>query len=302
MAPDPAPGALHVHLRAHLPAHLPGGLWEDGTEPLRTLALRPVGDEDQSFLLDTARRLPPAQRANLLLARCLEPEVRHVVPHLTIGDREALLLQLRGLTLGDRLECLVSCPRVECGLMMQVHLDVHDVLLPAYADPRAEHVLSLEHGGATIVLRLRLPCAADLDRVGNLASPDAEAAATTLLAACVLDVRVDGTLAQLDLLDEVVVAEVERKLAELDPQAEIELELECSECGLPFEVLFDAGTFLLQEVDEQADQLLADVHLLALHYHWGEREILSMSSDRRSRYLDLVTATLATHSSPWDLP
>ncbi|MCY7399439.1 MAG: hypothetical protein LH477_00495 [Nocardioides sp.] len=296
MAPDPAPGAVPAHLRAHLP----GGLWEDGAEPVRTLGLRPVGDEDQAFLLDTARRLSPARRANLLLARCLAPAVRHVVPRLTVGDREALLLQLRGLTLGDGLECLVSCPRAECGVVMQVHLDVHDVLLPAYAEPRPEHVVSVQHNDVAVVVRLRLPCASDLERLGDVAGTDAEEAAATLLHACVLEVRVDGKPAQLDLLDEEVVAGVERQLAELDPQAEIELELECSECALRFEVLFDAGTFLLQEVDEQAEQLLADVHTLALHYHWGEREILSMSRDRRARYLDLVTATMAAASSPWE--
>lgn len=295
-APYPAQGGTQ--------AHLPGGLWADGAEPLRTLALRPVDEQDQAFLLDTAHRLSPARRANLLLARCLSPEVRHVVPDLTIGDREALLLQLRGLTLGDELECLVSCPGPDCGVVMQVHLDLNDVLLPAYAKPKAEHQVSVEQDGATVVVRFRLPCAADLDHVGDLATADAEEAATSLLAACVREVRVDNSRTQLELLDDGVAAEVERRIEELDPQAEIELDLACSDCGLPFEVIFDAGTFLLREVDEQAEQLLADVHTLALHYHWGEREILSLSRDRRARYLDLIAAGLAANSStpPWDMP
>lgn len=296
VAPDPAPGAVH--------AHLPGGVWTDGGEPLRTLVLRPVGEQDQAFLLGTARRLSPARRANLLLERCLGPEVRHVVPHLTIGDREALLLQLRGLTLGDELECLVTCPRAECGVVMQVHLDVHDVLLPAYAEPRADHEVSVQQGDAAVVVRFRLPCASDLDRAGELASTDADEAASTLLAACVLEVRVGGSPSELDLLGEEVVAELERQFAALDPGAEIELALECSECRLPLEVLFDAGTFLLQELDEQAEQLLADVHTLALHYHWGEHEILDLPRERRARYLDLVAEALAAQSvsSPWETP
>ncbi len=298
LAPDPAPGASH--------AHLPGGLWAQGApgakcaELIRTLAVRAVGDEDQAFLLDTAQRLSPAQRANLLLERCLEPAVRHVVPELTVGDREALLLQLRSLTLGDRLECLVSCPDERCGAVMQVDLDVHDVLLPAYDEPRPEHQLAMDQGDETVLVRFRVPVSADLDRIGDLALTDAEAAATTLLASCVSEVRVDGSLAPLGTVGDDVVAEVERQIAELDPQAEIELELECPDCGLAFAVLLDAGTFLLQELDEQAGQLLADVHALALNYHWSEHEILSLSRDRRARYLDLIAASASAAPVSWE--
>ena len=294
LAPDLAPGAGH--------AHLPGGLWTDAAEPLRTLTVRPVGEQDLSFLLDTATELPPAERANQLLARCLEPELRHLVPRLTVGDREALLLQLRSLTLGDMLESLVSCPQPECGAVMQVDLDVRDVLLPEYDGPQPEHELTWQHRDTEVLVRLRLPCASDLDDVSALAAADPDMAATTLLGACVRELRLDGSPTPLTALDDVVVAELERHLAELDPQAEIELELVCSECALPFVVPFDAGAFLLQEVDERAAQLLLDVHTLALHYHWQERDILDLDPARRARYLDLIASSTTAAPSLWEAP
>ena len=288
------------HAREASHARVPGGLWSDAAEPLRTLELRPVTEEDLEFLLDSGPALTPARRANQLLHRCLQPGQRHVVPELTVGDREALLLQLRSLTFGDHLECLVSCPRPECEAVMQVDLDVRDVLLPAYADPRPEHQLTLDRpDGSKVCLRLRLPRAGDLDRVSARTDPDAGAA--DLLGSCVHEVSIDGSPVLLSALDDDLLSEVERLLAELDPQGEIELALECSECGSAFVVLFDAGTFLLQELDERAAQLLVDVHTLASHYHWQEREILALGPARRARYLDLISAS-TTAASLWETP
>jgi hypothetical protein len=81
-------------------------------------------------------------------------------------------------------------------------------------------------------------------------------------------------------------------MAERDPQAEIELDLECPSCATPFGVVFDTATFLLQELDARAARLLEEVHALAFHYHWSEREILAMAPTRRERYLTLLADAL----------
>ena len=271
------------------PAFLPGGLWADAREPIRTLLLRPVEEQDQAFLLDTRTGLAPATRASRLLARCVEEGWQHLVPALTVGDREALLLQLRRLTLGDDMECLVSCPAPDCGTLLQVELDVRDVLLPAYSDVRREYELTAGREGATVPVRFRLPQAADLDRASDIASLDPERAATELLEACVREVSGAADLSLRGVDDQAVEA-IEQKMAELDPQAEIELDLSCSQCSQPFSVVLDAGAFLLQELDERAEQLLVDVHTLALYYHWSESDIMTMPAARRLRYLDLLGA------------
>jgi len=36
------------------------------------------------------------------------------------------------------------------------------------------------------------------------------------------------------------------------------------------------------------DRLYAEVHHLALHYHWGERAILELSRSKRQRYLAML--------------
>jgi hypothetical protein len=67
--------------------------------------------------------------------------------------------------------------------------------------------------------------------------------------------------------------------------------------------VFDTATYLLQELDARAARLLEEVHALAFHYHWSEREILAMAPTRRERYLSLLADALrgadaAEYSAP----
>src|SRR4051794_15941488 len=87
---------------------LRGGTWSRG-ECLREGVLRPLIGDDEAFLLEVGEAFPPSARTTALLARCLvrlgpfEPVTPELAASLTVGDREALLLHLRHLTLGERL-------------------------------------------------------------------------------------------------------------------------------------------------------------------------------------------------------
>ena len=89
------------------------------------------------FLVAHCRSLlAAAARVTQLLVRCLrrlgpvEPVRTDLVRQLIVGDREALLLHLRRLTLGEHMPCLLSCP--ECGKKMDLNLEVGELLLPTY--------------------------------------------------------------------------------------------------------------------------------------------------------------------------
>ena len=81
-------------------------------------------------------------------------------------------------------------------------------------------------------------------------------------------------------------------MAELDPQAEILLDLVCPACDAAFRTLLDIGDYFYRELQGRAGYLYQDVHLLALHYHWSEREILALSRRKRRLYLDLIGASV----------
>jgi hypothetical protein len=44
----------------------------------------------------------------------------------------------------------------------------------------------------------------------------------------------------------------------------------------------------MRELDDRAGRSLHDVHILALHYHWSEADILRMPERRRAHYLALL--------------
>lgn len=277
---------------------IPGVVWRDDAQradgPLREIALRPVGGEDEAFLLDTAGHAVPSERATALLARCLDDtDADNTARALTVGDREALLLHLRRLTLGETFDCVLHCPAERCGERMELELRVSDLLVPAYAEVRREYVLALDADDARYEVSFRLPRADDLDRAAMFARSDPERGAQSLLERCVMRATRDGNLISVDALTPAVRDAISAAIAEHDPQAEIELDLACPTCGTAFSIVFDTAMFFLQELDERAAQLTQEVHTLAWHYHWSEREILHMPRRRRARYLELVADAIA---------
>jgi len=273
-------------------AALPGGLWEEDGEPIRQVEMRTVGGDDELFVLDAQGQRPAAQ-ATALLERCvLDPHA--VIDSLTIGDREALLLQLRQVTLGDDLDCLLDCPSDGCGEQLELRMSINDMLLAPYDEVHQQYSARFTVHGREHHVEFRLPRTADLDAA---ASTNPEWGATALLRACVRRVTIDDRAASVDDLDPLAVTRVADEMLARDPQAEIRLDARCPACGHRFDALFDTGSFLLQELQARAQRLVADVHLLALHYHWSERDILAMSASRRDHYLDLLGAEFARRST-----
>lgn len=79
---------------------------------------------------------------------------------------------------------------------------------------------------------------------------------------------------------------VEEALAAADPLGEIVLVGPCVACGRPLEAEFDLKRAWVGWLRGQVRRLMADVHTLALHYHWSEDEVLRIPESRRAVYLD----------------
>ncbi len=273
---------------------LPGGYWlDDGC--YREARLRPVNSSDQDFLLGAEDHLLPAHRVTALLVRCVErlgptgPVTAEAVRSLTVGDREALLLHLRRLSLGDRLQGVVDCP--DCGEKMDLDLNVGDLLLPPYDHSRRSYETEIAQNGGSFRVRFRLPTGADQEDAAILAPSDSHAAAEHLLQRCVEEVAgEDGEL--LETLPPAVADKISEAMAELDPQAELTLSLACPVCDHAFLAPFDTTSYLFQELDDQAKHLYREVHLLALYYHWSEAEIVRMPNRKRRLYLELLEDAL----------
>lgn len=281
---------------------IPSGYSTDGRH-WREAHVRPLTGEDQIFLTEGCEGLLPAQWVTEVLTRCVtrlepnEPVTRGAIRSLTVGDREALLLHLRRLTLGRRLRCLFTCPAPECKEKLEVDIDTADLLLPPYGEAAQEHEFTIrQEGGGSIVVRFRLPTGADQEAAAMVASTDVAGAAELLIRRCVRSITSsDGN--PVDKFPDSLSAQLSDRMAELDPQAENTLHLACPVCGAAFSAIFDTASYLIQELEAEVRHLYREVHLLAYHYHWSATEIFGMSTGKRRKFLRLLEEELTQEAA-----
>lgn len=220
----------------------------------------------------------PAGRGQSLLALLGVDAERRL--DLTVGQRDALLFDLRGELFGSVVVAVASCPG--CAERVELAFALDDVKATPPGDPREP--IEVVHDGYTV--RVRPPTTADLALVEAVRST--EEGRELLLARCVVAARRDDAEVSPRHLPEGVRAELVSRMAEADPQADTRLVLRCPACDRTWGAVFDIVSFLWQELDDWARGLIDDVHELASAYGWPESEILAMSPWRRARYLQLV--------------
>jgi len=82
--------------------------------------------------------------------------------------------------------------------------------------------------------------------------------------------------------------EIERRMEVVAPQVDLTMEGDCPECEREFGLNFDLHEFFFGELRTSLDLLYRQVHYLAFHYHWSEREIMEMSKEKRHKYIEVL--------------
>jgi hypothetical protein len=225
---------------------------------------------------------PPVERALTLLAAACPHTPREALAKLSIGRRDALLMTLREWTFGAQLSSLVPCP--DCGEYLELNFSVADIRVTAEAEPPES--LSLHADGYE--LHFRLPNSVDVTAITG--SNGVAIARTALLERCLLSNHADEDAQPVDALPTTIVDKVMERMAEADPQADVQLALHCPTCAHEWQAAFDIVSFFWSEIAAWASRLLRDVHALASAYGWNESDILAMSPWRRQLYLEMVRA------------
>jgi hypothetical protein len=174
---------------------------------------------------------------------------------------------------------------------MEIDLKVSDLLLPPYTNSKAVYETTINDNKVAYQVRFRLPTGGDQEETVSVVRTDLDAAVDLLVNRCVERVTIEnGRIAEVHPRS--IVDHLSRVMFELDPQAEMKLDLACPYCNQSCSAFLDASTFFSQEVTAASKHLFKEVHVLAYYYHWSENEILGMTTTRRHRYLALLDEEL----------
>lgn len=222
--------------------------------------------------------LEPGSRGDALLAAV--GAVEQPAGLLPLGRRNRMLLDARRLLFGPVADVVAPCDA--CGERLEAEVSLPALLgaLPSAAvDPAPVRLRGYE-------VRLRLPTGDDLTDLPG----DVEAAARELLARVVLTVSRGGEDVELGSLPPGVLRAADEALAAADPAADLELAVDCPDCGAQATVVLDPVELLWDEVDAWAWRMLGEVHALAGAYGWSEADVLALTPARRQAYLYLSGA------------
>ena len=236
---------------------------------------------------ESGNRQTLATRSLMLLAAALPNSPPGDLARLPIGRRDALLLSLRELMFGSRIDGIAACPK--CDERLDLMFDVAEIRAAndsGISEAASQHVLKLN--GFEVIFRP--PDSTDLEAIAGC--PDADSGRDKLLERCAIQVAredpgSDEPVSLGELPATVVTALVE-KMGDVDPQANVKLNLACPACQYTWEAVFDIASFFWGEITDWAKRMLRQVHILASSYGWSEKDILEMSAERRSHYVQMI--------------
>jgi len=235
---------------------------------------------------ERARGQPITTQALMLLEAASANVHREDLAKLSVGQRDGRLLALREALFGSRLTGVTVCP--QCG--QRLELDIQTGSLRTDAEQLAQEALTATSSGYQA--RFRLPNNEDLAAIAEDYGPDESLVIQKLLSRCLFEVERNDLEQQVDLSGSLPMTLVDAIAAEMekaDPQANVQLALNCANCGHRWLSAFDIVSFLWIEIDDWARRVLGEVCSLASAFGWREADILTMSAQRRQVYLQMIS-------------
>ena len=157
-----------------------------------------------------------------------------------IGQRDVCLLDLRESVFGSLVDGVASCP--ECGVQQEFQMPVAQMRVAPLSGGVALALVSGEYQ-----VDFRLPDSLDLCELEADAGADGDLS-RRLLQSCVTHATAGERAVTAAELPEGVVQQISECMSQADPQAEIDLSLECPGCAHRWCEPFDIASFLWTEL------------------------------------------------------
>lgn len=213
-----------------------------------SLELRPMTGYEEELVEARRGDANTASLCNELLARCLVPPgadataARARVRGLLVAERDAALVTLRRISLGDKVEARLACPACGHGHDVDFRLSELPVSVPEAPEPLQ---VSLDGGGQAT---LRMPTAGDQEDLLD-AGLEGESQRRTFLLARTL-VHCGGKEGPFDFpfaraLPLSVRHALEAALEQAIPDLDLSMGMQCQGCGHAWSAPFDVPSFFL---------------------------------------------------------
>lgn len=282
---------------------LPGGYTDTEHVVHREVDLSPLNGHEEEILA-RAVAVTSASLVTTILCSCIKRlgAIHHITEELcrslSVGDRQFLILRLRELTFGDRVDATISCPWPDCGERVDINFHTTDVPVKPAKQNVHIHKFQLSPDAAVGTawaeknncISFRLPNGGDQEILAPILHENEAEALTQLLGRCVhsLGDIVDPNIDLIRELTPLARLEIEKEMEAVSPALELNMETSCPECGRRFTAPFDLQEFFFGEFRISQEHLYREVHYLAYHYHWSEQEIMDFPREKRRQYIEVL--------------
>ena len=248
--------------------------------------MKALGAEELLDTWEQGLHQPLLQKMLILLVAAFPELETRTLAKLSIGQRDMRLFQLREHLFGTRLLNSALCPK--CHKRVEWENNTSDFIEGAQLNNAIDKEFNISAEDYDI--RLRLPNSLDIAAVANSEFDQAqpESLYHQLLSRCLIKIEPHPSSSDVSQLPNSVVEKVSQYIDELDPCADIRINMDCPECSNSWEILFDIASYLWTEVNDWAERTLRKIHKLATAYGWREKDILALSPLRRQLYIGML--------------
>lgn len=237
---------------------LPGGIVDATGHCHQTVFVRQLTGVDEERLADDAyrngvHRVTEFLRHVLVRVEGLDEAITEdLVANMFIADRDYLILRLRQMALGDKVEQVMRCPRTECGQKADVEFLISELPVCRVDAAQARYEFTLteaalpgdqtSHRGA-----LRLPTGRDHETILGVNQHNAAVVNTRLLSRIILRLGQSQSLSEeaVRALPLRARQEIVRFLHGVMPGPNLNIEIQCPHCGTDMTYPFDLYAFFL---------------------------------------------------------
>jgi hypothetical protein len=283
---------------------LPAGYLDASGVLHRQVQLHALSGHEEELLSST--EYPGPETVTEVLRNCVDrigsiTEIdSDILRQLCVADRQYLLLMLRQLTFGDRVQATLPCPWPGCGENVDLDFNISDIPL-TLCSYQANYHLELEPDLCVDILALadtapvtvvyRLPNGGDQEAVLKANRNNGSRALSQLFSRCI--VRIGSVENPTEEFIRSLPAQLRKRIEEdmesHAPNLDLTMEAHCPGCQRNFTAPFELQDFFFGEIKFGTQLLFREVHYLAFHYHWSENEILAMPRSRRRQYIEILS-------------